>query len=494
MSRKILAGLLLCALLLSSFASCSEQTSAETSETPASPIASVVSEEIQEEIEEETRNPNLDDITDTFDFEGDTFTISLPQPEDLGAIYYDREELNGDAINDAIYTRNSEVESRFNVVIDTRVDGWTHDQSAVLRPVLMAGDDAVDLVALGFMQSGASFVSNGLALPWNDIPYIDMEKPYWNQNIVDSLSIKDKVYLLIGDINWTTMCETAVCFFNKQVAEDYDVPNLYSLVDEGTWTFDRLYDIASGISHDVDGDGNMTENDMYGCIQNLIVGIYSFQTAADYHTVLKGDDGVTLNIMTDKMQSILEYVNKLCYENYTSYVDEFDYAKDSKGVEIFFDNRALFLMATLEHGEYFRQFDADFGIIPYPKYDEAQEKYSATSDQWGLACVVPVSASNPTFNGVITEALCSGSAIHITDAYYEKVLVGKQTRDEESGRMLDLIFSNLIYDFGICYCGKTEYIVLNGLVSGKSNDLASWYARNKKAMSKTYEKFYDSVP
>lgn len=491
--KRLLAALLLCAMLVPGFASCSEQTAEETAPVTAAPADSAA--ELEEEIaepEEEVRNPLLDDITDTFDFGGDTFTISLPQPADLGAVYYDREELNGDMLNDAIYTRNIEVEERFNVLIDTRVDGWTHDQSAILRPILTAGDDAVDLVALGYMQSGANFIANGLALPWNDVPYIDMQKPYWNQNMVDSLAVKGNVYLLIGDINWTTMCETAVCFFNKQVAEDYSVPDLYALVEEGTWTFDRLYDIASAISHDVDGDGKMTENDMYGCIQNMIVGVWSYQTAANYHTVLREDDGITVNVVTDKMQSIVEFVNKLFHENYTSYIDEFDYAKDSKGVQIFFDNRALFLLATLEHGEYFRQFDADFGIVPYPKYDEAQEKYCATSDQWGLACVMPVSASNPTFNGVITEALCSGSAIHVKQAYYDKVLVGKQTRDEESGRMLDLIFSNLIYDFGLCYYG--EFSSITELVQNNSNDLASWHKKTSKMMSKVYQKFFDSVP
>jgi hypothetical protein len=65
-------------------------------------------------------------------------------------------------------------------------------------------------------------------------------------------------------------------------------------------------------------------------------------------------------------------------------------------VKIFFDNRALFLLATLEHGEYFRQFDADFGIVPYPKYDEAQVNYRSTSDQWGLSCVIPKTATNLT--------------------------------------------------------------------------------------------------
>jgi hypothetical protein len=280
------------------------------------------------------------------------------------------------------------------------------------------------------------------------------------------------------------MCETAVCFFNKQVAEDYDVPNLYSLVDEGTWTFDRLYDIASGISHDVDGDGNMTENDMYGCIQNLIVGIYSFQTAADYHTVLKGDDGVTLNIMTDKMQSILEYVNKLCYENYTSYVDEFDYAKDSKGVEIFFDNRALFLMATLEHGEYFRQFDADFGIIPYPKYDEKQsDYYSLISTILTPGVSIPVTNNEPEKAGLILEALAYYSVDTLTHAYYDTALNNRYIRDEDSGEMLDIIFASRVYDFGFIFdVGGMGTLIQNLFNSRKNNFISQYEKYEKKAL------------
>lgn len=481
--KQFFAALLTIIILLPIFAACSGGGDAQIQDTTA-PVT-------EETTAAETRNPYLDDISETFDFEGEVFTISLPLPSELGEVYYIREELTGDALNDAIYTRNLEVEQRFNCVINTRTDGWTHDQASALMPTLLAGDDSVDLVALGFMQGGVGFITNDLAYPLNMVPYIDMKKPYWNQNIVDSLSVGDNVYILIGDINWTTMCETAVCFFNKQVQQDMNIPNLYELVDNGKWTFEMLQELASGISADIDGDGKFNENDRYGCIQNLIVGIYSYQLAADTHTVIKEKDGPKLQFNTEKMQSILEYLIRLCYDDNTSYVDSFDYANSSKGVKIFFDNRALFLLATLEHGEYFRQFDADFGIVPYPKYDEGQENYRSTSDQWGLSCVIPKTATNLTFNGVITEALCSGSAIHITNTYYNKVLIGKQTRDEESARMLDIVFDNLIYDFGICYCTNLDYMPLPSLVSKKSTDLTSWFAKRESALKAQYQKLYD---
>lgn len=441
--------------------------------------------------EAETADPYDDEIPDTFDYAGETFSIACPKPEDLGCIFYDRDELNGDVLNDAIYTRNTEIEQRFNVIIDTFAAGYTDAQYKDLTPMLLAGDDSVDLIALGFMQGGAGMVTSGFAMPWNDVPFVNTDKPWWNQNITESLAINDKIYILVGDINWTTMCETAVCFFNKPMAADYNIANLYTKVKDGKWNFDELYAIASQIPADIDGDGKFTKTDKYGCIQNKIVGIYSFVSAANYHTVYKGSGEFTMNILTDKMQSIVDYVYKLCYENNTSYVDNFDYAKDSEGVKIFFDNRALFMLATLEHGEYFRSFDSDFGILPYPKYDDAQEQYCSTSDQWGLSCVMPSTASDPEFNGIITEALCAASSKYIAPAYYEKVLLGKHTRDDESGEMLDIVFDNLIYDFGTSYCTNLNLIVLTSLINAKSTDLSSWYAKNESKMLSNYQSIYD---
>lgn len=447
--------------------------------------------ETAETTEAETADPYDDGIPNEYDFAGAAFSIACPKPEDLGCVFYDRDESNGDVLNDAIYTRNTEIEQRFNVLIDTFAAGYTDAQYKDLTPMLLAGDDSVDLIALGFMQGGVGMVTSGFALPWNDVPFVDTNKPWWNQNITESLAINDRIYILVGDINWTTMNETAVCFFNKPVAADHNIDNLYTTVKENKWTFDELYKIASQIPADIDGDGKFTKTDKYGCIQNKIVGIYSFVSAADYHTVYKGKGEFTMNILTDKMQSIVDYVYKLCYENNTSYVDNFDYAKDSEGVKIFFDDRALFMLATLEHGEFFRSFDSDFGILPYPKYDAAQGKYCSTSDQWGLSCVMPSTASDPEFNGIIVESLCAASSKYIVPAYYEKVLLGKHTRDDESEEMLDIVFGNLIYDFGTSYCTNLNFIVLTSLINAKSTDLASWYAKNESKMTANYQALYD---
>ena len=52
---------------------------------------------------------------------------------------------------------------------------------------------------------------------------------------------------------------------------------------------------------------------------------------------------------------------------------------------------------------------------------------------------------------------CDEGACHACDcrlivpAYYEKTLMGKVKRDDESEEMLDMIYRNVLYDFGMCY-------------------------------------------
>ena len=69
----------------------------------------------------------------------------------------------------------------------------------------------------------------------------------------------------------------------------------------------------------------------------------------------------------------------------------------------------------------------------------------------------------------------------------------RNTRDEESKKMLDLIFSNIIFDPGIAFGTRETYIPLNKLVKDKSNNLASWSAKYSKKIQAQFDELYDYV-
>ncbi|MBO4366691.1 MAG: hypothetical protein J5843_03435 [Clostridia bacterium] len=437
---------------------------------------------------ETEKNELLDGIADSFDFEGEVYTFSVPQPDDYGLIWYYREEMNGDVLNDAIYTRNSTVEERFNVAIDARMDGWSPSQFEALSPLIMSGDDSVDLIGLTYQQSGTAVIGAGLTRHWNDVPYIDLEKPYWDSNFNDMFNVRGKHLLISGDYNWTCRRFSTVLYFNKHVAENYAVPDLYQTVLEGRWTLDLMHATAADISSDLNGDGAWDENDQYGLIQNLIGSLHGYQISTDNIQAEMTDDGPVQNLVTDKIVSVSEKLKDMIWNDHTTYAEGFDWAKDSLGIPIFFGDRALFLCAYLKYAEEFRELEGSYGIIPLPKYDETQKNYQTQRDQWGLSLAIPKSVSDITFIGVITEALCSSTALHVIDAYYDVVLPGKELRDEESIEMMQIIFDNIVYDWGICAGqGILSPVVRDNL------DFSSYAKKNEKIFLKGLKKWYEAA-
>jgi hypothetical protein len=391
--------------------------------------------------------PYDDEITDDFDFNGYEFTIAMPLPESLGAEKYVREETNGDTINDAIYYRNMDIEERFKISISTLSAGWSGTQAKDLSPYILAGDDEIDLIAVTFAESAKNLLTGGYLMRWNDIPYINLEKAYWNRYITETASIKDNIYFIAGDINWSMMENTYLMYFNKTVAENFSVGDIYETVRSGKWTLDELIMLTSDFSNDTNGDSKFDENDTYAICYNSNFYSDVFLTAFNVSAVEKGENEPVLNIMTDKMQNIADKLYSLFHEKNRVYAEAIDDVSNNKSRTIFFDNRALFWFDVSSRASSYRAEEIDFGIIPFPKYDENQANYQTISDQWGMVCAIPITATDTGRTGVITEAMCASSLKYIVPAYYDIILTGKSIRDVESEEMLDIIFDGIIYIF-----------------------------------------------
>ena len=76
--------------------------------------------------------------------------------------------------------------------------------------------------------------------------------------------------------------------------------------------------------------------------------------------------------------------------------------------------------------------------------------------------------SNPEGTSAIMEALFEESSYTLRDAYTERALKYKSTRDDESIEMLEIIFSNVVYDIGVVFYNFTGiFSNLNQIVKGR---------------------------
>ena len=155
----------------------------------------------------------------------------------------------------------------------------------------------------------------------------------------------------------------------------------------------------------------------------------------------------------------------------------------------FIEGRSLFYGEVMFHVNRLREMADDFGIIPMPKYDEAQEHYITYTNPAGLMLVIPKTTADVGCTGSVLEAMASLSHTTLTPAYYDNALKGKFARDNDSGAMLDLIFENRVYDLTQIYGWGSMPSSDNALALKGSSDLASLIAQKQSAIDTSIEKF-----
>jgi len=399
------------------------------------------------------------------------------------------ESENGDVVNDAVYKRNLTVEERFNVKLNAIdvMGGW-NEQEIFLKKVrnsVAAGDDEFQLIS-GYAAYMPKLASQGIVVNLHDLPYLDFDKPWWSTDLKDNLTINGKMFFATGDLSLSLWEDILAVYFNKKMIADYQIENPYELVRSGKWTLDKINEICKDVYKDMDGTGKMSAAvDIFGYATDTANLVDNFFGAFDCPVIKKDENGIPYHAQNiQKMADIVEKLYEFLWENPGVYSNPVA----SPGPEnlyryIFEEDRAMFLPELLGNAQALRSMNTDFGIIPYPKWDEQQENYLTTSVAYFSLFCVPVTVQNFEMTGIITEALCVESYKKVIPAFYEIALKTKHARDDESAEMIDIIRSGLTFDFGKIYVTELAYSmnVLRELMSNKRNNFVSTFEKNERS-------------
>ena len=394
------------------------------------------------------------------------------------------EEDSEDLVESATYKRNKEVEDRYGITITVSESNDSNYETDALNSIL-AGDDAYDLI---FAHSRAAFVYaiQGAAMNFNDISTIHLDKPWWTQDITESCNINGKLYVLDGDISTSGLGATMCLFFNKRIFDElgYDYP--YEMVKDGDWTFDEFSYLAKKGGADLNGDGVMDpEVDQYGFRAEQWEAPMNILYTGGQKIYDKDDEGnLQLTLYStktveiyDEFFSLMNNASCILFSNATGY----------KGSGMFSEGRAMFTDTELRHAQTLRNMDDDFGILPYPKFDEA-DNYATATNGGSHLLVIPITVSDVERTGAITEALCAIGSRDVIPAFYEKSLKTKYARDEESEDMIDIIRASRIYDIGYVAGGTFQSCGCD-LANSTNHDFASYYASGETAAKTKLEEF-----
>lgn len=453
--------------------------------TPVSEISTdttLITESI--ETEPEGDRPDIEKT----DYEGKKFNIVYP----LWSLYknfYFAEEITGDAVNDAIYKRTQQIEEFLNIDITNYAMDYIDKILPELSKTVMSGSDTYDLALLHCATSLGNYVNDSIVLEWNKVPNIDMEKSYWNKSVKANMQLNGILPFASNDF---IIPDVNSIFYNNHLAEVNNLGNIYDIVFDGKWTWDKFYEMASTASQDIDGDGKFTDQDQYGFVGEIGWQFGSITTSAGQYVLKTDASGVPqLSINTESMITLVEKIDKLVKSDNTSYTWEYalKYDPNAGGIPpVSFDSgRALFYLVPLSLAKSFRETDVDFGIVPLPKLDEIQKDY-ITLNWSGFMCV-PLTAGDPQFVGSVVELLAYYNGEIVIPAFYDILLGQKISRDEDSVLMLNIIFKNNVYDLGV---NLGLYNILYSMVSSPNAEFASYYAKNEKSFNKTVSDYYQA--
>ena len=476
--KKIFALILVMCMLLVIFISCDNKNDS-TVNTGNIPEEQIIDDESEEQVK------MIRHDVPEMDLDGYEFRILSQGYSHAWHGVINIEEETGELVNDNIYRRNRIVEERFNIVISE-----TNDINKI-RNSVRAGSNDFDLVT-GWCDPLFGYFIEGLGYQFSEYgQYIDLSKPYWDSGLTQALTFKDTILFPVGAIDITTYDLIHVLLFNKKLVAELELENPYNLVKNGEWTFDKYAEMVKDVVRDVDGNGTMDENDMYGLVSMVKYVLPCFWVAAGVETVARTSDGLPeFTLLSDeKFASVIDRIYAINYDNNSWYRNTADFSNYSEVHDtIFMSNRALFFNNTFKMVEDIRSMETDFGIVPYPKFTADQANYY-TRMEGCFPFIVPITVPEPVNIGAIIEVMSCESLNYVIPAYYEVSLKTKHARDEESAEMLDIIFSNRVIDLGdSIWCSRLRDGMFAQMFSRDDRNLASRLERVESQMNREIEK------
>ncbi len=500
--KKLIALLLVAVMVLSVFISCSDTPDDDGSNKDS---AGADGTNAGSDTESSATELNLPDVN----YDGREFRVLSKgtsqahwKSMDLTA-----DEMSSDAISLAVYYRNLAVEEKYGITVVEYAVADYFNQLAEVTLSCGAGTDEYDMLCLKPEAVISSLVNNGYLIDLNEMTYMNLDAEWYDHNSIEQLSLGGKTFLATGAMLVMDDDATGAVFFNKGLAAVYEVEDLYKKVDDGSWTIDEMNKWSVHVATDDNGNGSMdVASDIWGCLTEKSTTLAFVaggnlrimdKNSEDYPVVAAGSEQY-YNMLDKVLLLSNNFESTMFAEALSGYGDVWVEALDVA----FNEDRALFYAAWLNRATLFRSMETDFGILPYPKYDTDQQTYhSFVSLYCANSISVPYTVTDIDFVSTAIEALSYESMYNknsLTEAYYTKTLESKGARDEQSQRMLDIIFENTVFDLGYMYnwggiCSTITNMagVANGTADGFSGKVTAITKATNKAIEKTMDKVFE---
>ena len=489
MAKKRLLCMILCALMTAgTLLSCSESSDNGAADASTGTEVSASEGEVAAEEEaapEETERAKAEDTLTVKDFGGRDYRM-ISTNQDSRHVDILAEEMTGATLNDLVYARNAKVAEMYNVKMSAEQTDFGSINNMV-KADATAGDMSYDLYLSNYTAHPMG--TGGYLYNFYDLPGVDLKQQWWDQDEVADMTVAGNLFLAIGDISPTELLTSECMLFNKNLFDDNGMTYPYEDALAGKWTFDKYQALADGKTTDLNGDGEIKVAD----------DLFALTCWSDYPAALLygagGDfshaDETGMIVLDLDQEKAVNIYNKI----YAALIDtnsNYEVEQHERSFKVFEEGRAYFCGITFQKIETFlREMEYDFGVLPNPKYDENQERYSTCVSGAGSMVVVPKSCTDPEFVGTMLEAMAAISYDMITPDLIDVLASTKNVRDPESSEIVQMIIRSRNFDTARMHDISVDGYV-ETLLRAKSTDVASHFAKNEKLWTKTLQKLNEN--
>ena len=412
----------------------------------------------------DTQPPETDDPNNPYDADG-YLKDALPSDLKFGnesvdilcwnecpTVEFGVEQLTGDSISDAVYSRNLAVESRLEVVLNwIGIDGhWPNEAGFVtaVQSSVNSGLNLYDIIAT-YSQSAAAIANNSLVMNLNGLPYLDLDQPWWPASLTETFQIGDNLFFVSGDLSTSLLNEMIVTFFNPALLINV---NPYDLVRNNEWTLEKLMELTEDAYIDRGALGVKDKADTYG-----IICPYTYVDAFFYGsglvTVNTGRDGkleVNSDYVGEKADNLANMLQTMFHVRDSGASTGWNTQGDHTQTE-FAQGLSVFLTASAGTAmTYMADVDIKYGILPMPKYDSSQADYHTTASNLITLYTLAGDCDEETATCAAAVLECLGSEGYrkVTPEMFEECMKLRYAKDSDTGEMYDIIRAGLVFDIG----------------------------------------------
>ncbi len=405
------------------------------------------------------------------------------------------EESRGDAVTEALYSRQEKLMEYLGVELIAQNakgdnDTYINDYTTSIKNK----DGSIDLFISQAYVGVVPLVQGGYIQNLKNVEGLNLDADYWNDEYMSSISLYDRYYLGYGDF---CIANTFLITYNKTMLEQYGdslTESVYDSVRNYRWTFDRMISLANLVYADATGDGK-TADDTYGMSGNQWIPFIGFLHASNIQLVEENESGdYEVSVFNDKYKEKTVALAEKLKNFASSNAAWFRFRIEPTPVIPLESDRALMVLQNTKVLDILLSYDVEFGVLPYPMFDEAQKDVGYRQLNYDGYITIPAYSRDITMVAESVELLNYWGE-DVTVAVYEKLL-GKQVADTpDDSAMLRIVWDGICTDFGLTYC--TTSMSLDALLymlptvtnPNGTEEIASFVAEHSKTANRAIEKF-----